>query len=445
MLLQITDGLNTVELSGTSPVLGCTYVPKAGENPDERVSETATVVLRGTATTIRAVTRAIELLFQAARERNETGAGPRVYAEYAPLSGDPTNRCELYNGKVVWSENAKRRILNSGTTTVEVAVIWERFYAWDGPEAEAPLSSDASPSYATGGKTIHNHDDSDSGHGNHVQIAGAVIGGTEPTPARIQMTNNVGSSQTYANFYIANNVKSDPQSFVQMIEGEDRQVTYGSVTSDSGSSGGEYVSVTVNTTGTLAWDLSAATMIDCGGRYFRLLARLVNTPANPIYVTPEIRDSSGLVTLAKGLEVKINNISQPLLVDLGALPIPPGGADIDGWAGTVLWLSLRSEASATFALDYIQLTPTESLRHLVQRGMAVANGGAVVDDSMLGVAYHLAGSAKHAIHVQLGQPVMLWPNEVNKIYILHDIATGSSPIANTLSVRVFYRPRRATL
>lgn len=442
MLLQLTDGTTTIDLTSTAPVTGCIYFPQMPRSLRAKsVEETATVRLTGTDSQIRATTNAIERMFEQAIERAEDGVGPRVWVMYRPVPSDSLYRAKVRAGRLSWSDEPMLRRLKETTPTVMVALLWER-EPFEGPEVEAAIKSKANGTPGTGGKAVANS--SDSSRGNWVEIASTEIIGTLPALTRISMQNTSGSGQDYSNIWIATNVKSDPVNFVHVIEGESKITGGGTVTADSGSSSGNYISYPVSGSTLMAWSLPAATVDDCGGRDFRLLARLVSLPAAPIYVTPIIKEYNNLITLIAGKEMRIDP-SGFRLVDLGSLPIPPGGGDASGWAGLTLYLGLRCDTSATLALDYIQLTPTDSLRHLYQRGMTIPNNDYVEDHAIDGLAYSIESGAKHPLHMQLESPVMVWPGVTQRIYFLYDSTFGASPVAATLSVRVYYRPRRWTV
>lgn len=193
----------------------------------------------------------------------------------------------------------------------------------------------------------------------------------------------------------------------------------------------------------MAWNLSTSQVRAGAGRDFQIIARLTSIPTATIYVTPIIKDAAGLIPLATGLEVAVNSTDTPYqLVRLGALPIPPGAVDADTLAGAVLYLALRCDTSDTFAIDFIQLTPTESLRHLYQRGYTVANNEYIQDDGINGNAFITYSGLQYPIVIQKGSPVKVWPQTRQRIYFLFDTGTGSVPINASMKVRMYYRPRR---
>lgn len=449
MNLRLTDTTNNIDLVSVSPVTGCTYFPSTASKGDKDIVETATVNLTGTPVAILAVTNGIERFFDQARDRAALGVGTRIYVEYRSVSNQYYYRSEILDGKILWSDDsAKRRLeTTSGTATVQIGVMWQRRVWADGTswenstELEIGLVSKATTIETVNGVTIHDHNDS--GHGNWVEIDYLEIIGTGAAPVRISMQNTSGSDQDYTNIYIATNAHSNPQNFAHVIEGE-ATTSGGSTSGDTSSSNGNYQSVTVSGGGTgLAWNLSTTQVRAGAGRDFQIIARLVSIPSAPIYVTPMIKDAAGLIPLASGLEVSVNSTDTLFqLVRLGALPIPPGAVDADTLSGAVLYLGLRCDTSATFAIDFIQLTPTESLRHLYQRGYTVASNEYIEDDGVNGIAFITSGGLQYPIVIQKGSPVKVWPQTRQRIYFLFDVASGSVPISASMKVRMYYRPRR---
>jgi len=449
MNLRLTDTTNNIDLVSTSPVTGCTYFPNTASKGDRDITETATVNLTGTPVAILAITNGIERFFDQARSRAALGVGTRIYVEYKPVSSQSYYRSEILDGKILWSDDsAKRRLeTTTGTATVQIGVMWQRRVwadgtSWeDSTELEIGLVSKATTIETVNGVTIHDHNDST--HGNWVEIDNLEIIGTGAAPVRISMQNTSGSDQDYANIYIATNAHSNPQNFAHVIEGE-ATTSGGSTNSDTGSSNGSYQSATISGSGTgFAFDLSTTQVRAGAGRDFQLIARLVSIPTAPIYVTPMIKDAAGLIPLASGLEVSVNSTDTPWqLVRLGALPIPPGAVDADSLSGAVLYLALRCDTSDAFAIDFIQLTPTESLRHLYQRGYSVASNEYIEDDGISNMAHITSSGVKYPIVIQKGSPVKVWPQTTQRIYFLFDTSSGSVPITASMKVKMYYRPRR---
>jgi len=447
MYLAITDGTTTVVLSGTAPVRGCTYFPGTPQRTLgelQPVTETAEVNLSGTAAAIRASVNAVELLILAAVQRQATGAGSRVYAMYKPVDGDATTwRSEITDGRVIWSTNPGLRRLGDSNPFVQVAVIWARVPYWEGAEVELPLSANGQAA-ATGGRTIYN----DPANGNWVQVAADQVTGNLPAPIILQMTNTSGSSRNFRRVMVSANAYSDPANLVHYLQGEAR-LSGGTVTADATCSGGNRLAFTtdISTPTTFQWTLPQADMQRTRGRRFRILARI--DYAGALYVQPQVRNSAGVI-LWEGDELAFDSIGGESWRDFGVLPLPPGSSET---AAAAMRLGLSLRGGGLGSLDVLQLSSLDSYRHweLPPTGLAIANNAAIVHDGIAGAAYSLASSVRTPLPTAFGGPILLQPAMLQRLSIVHQIYTGAgggageAPIAATMSVRAWHRPRRVTV
>lgn len=453
---SITDGTTTVTLSQANGYLVTGFVLDAPEISTREiisegidgselpaiayrnVTQTIEILFIGTSTSnLQTLIHAVENMLYKAHRRQTTKAGARVYLQIQIDSEASTWRSEILTGKLRLGDEALQQWIDKkpeGQLTVT-----RRFF-WEGPETELQLST-SNQSAATGGRTIYNHDDSDTGHDNWVQIAAAQVGGVLPTPVKLELTNSTGSSVGYRNIYLAVNAYSDPGNFTHILEGESRISGYGTITTNAASSGGNYNSYSFSSTGTMLWTLSATIMQDTQGRWFRLLARFFAWSGTDIYIKPILRDSTGLLPLWEGDEISLGSTaaSSTKIIDMGALPLPVGGYQ-GAWGTQVLGLLVRATGSAQIDLDFMQLTPLDSYRYVVQRGNTIINSGTITDDNIEGLT-HAGGDP---IYSPKTGALMLFPNQLQRIIVLQDIGT-SSTIANTFSVRAYIRERRLTV
>ena len=189
-----------------------------------------------------------------------------------------------------------------------------------------------------------------------------------------------------------------------------------------------------------------AILVDMGGRVFRILARFRTFPVTPpIYVRPVLMDSAGLTDLLLGDEVllKFSGASPYQLQDLGSLTLPSDGYNAD-YGPMVLSLKMRAATSVTVALDYIQLTPTDSYRTIRARSTGVANNEFIIDDGFEEQTYSGTTGTYSPVYAKRGAPLVVYPGRINRIYILHSEGVGSD-IANSFLAKVYYRARRLTL
>lgn len=447
-VFTLTDGSTTVTFATGSAGPVIAYTPTVAEF-DLRESGRGGMTLEQKKTVVRTfgllVTAAsgaalqtqintIEKLLRQAKERYLTGRGRKLYMTIQVDGEASAWRSRVFVGNLKPGEEAFDRWYNY-SAECDLRLVCEPF--WEGPEAELEIASKASTTPATGGKSIHNQNDS--GQGNYITILGAQVTGTLPTPVKIQMENTSGGALQYANLFIATNTKSDPANFTHMIEVEDR-LANGTITVSAGSSAGNYLALSVNTTNDIAIPLAAGMVEDCGGREFRALCYQAQAPTGTIYMTPSVRDAAGLTNYTPGKDPVQISGSTSLITDFGSFPIPDGGGDTTGWGAMTFGLSLLSTASVTWYGDCIQITPTESIRLLMQRDYQVAAGEFIVDDPIEDTVYRLSGSTKYNNFIARESPVMLWPGELARVYFLSDVAPDK-----TMTIRMWIRPRRETV
>lgn len=433
VLIRLNNAGSTYALtSGNVIVTG--YTPAVGSTGAPSVGDSLELLLYGnTAADVQTAAQTIERYLELARARQASQAGTRIYLEMQLDADSEYWRSEIQDGRLEFAQGA---LDTQSAKKVAAVLLLQRVNFWESGEAELAISTSGSGA-GTGGKTIENHDDAGAGDDNWVQIAAGVVGGALPTPARITLQNNSGASQDYRNIYIGVNAYSDPGNFTHMVEGESAAPTYGTSSSDSNSSNGAYLSKTFSGASTILLSLPAATLQDGAGRFFRLLARFASV-SGAFYLRPIVRDVDGLIDLFVGDEVRITSATP--IADLGAIPLPPSGGSAS-WAALTLLLQVRATASTTIGLDFIQLTPMDSYAHIIQRGYSTPNNSTITIDSIDGAVY----MDNYPIYTPIGLPILLFPNLLQRLLFLHDEGTGAPAIANTFSVRCYYRKRRLTL
>lgn len=435
-VLNLTDGTTTISLT-TSGVMLRSYTPTAGRD-EQPVTESIDLMVYGASTTaMQSRINDIERMLAAARRRAKTNMGARVYLQFQPIGDSTLWRSEILSGVLALDETA---LTVFGQAQVRAALVVTRVGYWEGAEVELQLST-STQAAATGGRTVRNHDDGDSGDDNWVQIAASQVGGVLPAPARVLLTNTTGSAQAYARLWMAVNAFSDPANFVHMIEAESRAAGIGTVTSDASCSNGSRLDVTLSAgaSGVINFWINAAQLQRTRGRRFRLLARFAANTGTPT-ITPRLVDDTGNTPLWFGESVIVATQGQHI-ADLGTVALPVGGWG-SNYGGVALSLSCRGAMNAQ--LDFIQLTPLDSYRYVELFGYAVANNAALVDDGIEDRTYVLSGGVAYPYAAPRGSPLLLQPNTTQRIIFLHQTATAA-PISSAFSVRVYHRPRRLTL
>ena len=413
-----------------------------GKDTESEIAEGLDVLIQaGTAAALQTLVETVEGLLWAADWRRRTQMGPRVFLQ-VQWDGEPSAwRSEVLGGKleVAGTPDQWGRRKLEGTLALTRAAFWE------GPETQIPLSN-GNGSNNTAGLTVWNHDDATAGHDNWAHIAAGAVTGVLPAPLKLELKNTSGAAADYTNLYLANNVYSDPANFVHILEGESR-ASGGTVTADATSSGGSFNSLyfSAGPYGEMRWALTAAQMQRTRGRWVRLLARFTYL-SGAAMVQPLVMDSSGKVLWRGATYQQVALPSYPL-VDLGAVPLPPGGYSA-GWDGITLALRFSTTAGpgrSLANLDFLQLTPTDSQRTIRLLDSDVANNEALVDDGIEGITYVSRSGGFAPLAAPRGGPLLVFPGPEQRIYVLQDEDFVEANIDRTFAVRAWYRPRRLTI
>lgn len=465
MILRLTDGSTTINLTGGSDGVygGAEYVPRAPDVSEieftasalrdggelvkatrRNVAESLSLVITGASRSALATTQHdIEKLFEQARQYQERGVGDRVYVEYRKADSGDVYRSEILRGTVQPSdETASERWFEAGA--IRVTVAWKRRWYWEGPESE--LSLENTHGSGTGGVTVYNH--YDSVNENFVDIAGEDVEGVIPAACRIEMTNSYNETARLSRVWLAHNIFSSPASFDHILEGE--EASGGATGSSSEASDGEFTTVTWSgdtETELLSWSLSTTLLNAAAGNWFHVLVRFQLSPATDIWYRFKIIHSS-TATVWEGPWVKFDSDYVLKIRSMGLVQLPPwltGGYD-----SVSLDLNLygKKEGGDTEYIDFIQLTPVDGFRYLYPAGYGVQYNQRLVDDGIEGLLYMDSGNgtARYGYYIAQGAPIQLWPGRDQRLYFLQHAWTGNTAeIDRTLSVRVYYRPRRLTL
>ena len=422
MLLRLTDGTTTLTLSGSGTYLGATYFPTSQPSA-ATITETVPVILEGTEAAIRGAVNDIEQLFAAARNRRQT-LTPRVWVEFRPTDSGDIFRCEILDGSAPYDQDPAKRSLYSAVSTVQIAVIWTRRSKWQGPEEEIYLSG-PTQTERTGGVTSYNNDNGATP--NWFQAAANRVKGTQPAPVRLRITNASGTGLLWRNFYVGNNVYSSPASADVWLLGSEAV---------SGAAANWTSSTTHNS---LAWifPLSATLLGQTQGRTSRVLVAFTGAVGTNGYLLAHTGPYIGGTFIKQRSSVgEITAGNQ--LVDLGELPIPPGGYNVAN-ASAALVITVRGTGSGGGTIDFVQLMPTDSYRKLEQIGYTAANGDAIEDDGIEGGTYALVGGARYPIARSAADPLMVYPEKINRMHFLFDEG-GNFVAGRQVTIQAWYRP-----
>ena len=416
MLLRLTDGTTTLTLSGSGAYLGATYFPTSQAGA-ERLTESAVVILEGTADAVRAAAQAVDLLLRQAPERKRIGAPP-VYVEFRPLDSGEIRRAEVFDGFGQWAQPPAERYLGGTLNTVRLTVTFERTAAWQGAEVEIPLASSVHTE-RTGGVTV-----TGSANLNYAAITAANVLGTRPAPIRLRITNASGAGRAWRRFHVGLNAFSAPASADLWLLGSE-------AAAGASASWGAGVGHS-----SLAWlfPLSATLLGQAKGQAFRVIAAF-----DSLTSTANVRASVGsyVGSLYVPMRVGVERTGLRRLVDLGEFPVPPGGYDA-GNSSAALAITVRSAASGSGTINFVMLMPTDGYRRLEQVGYTTGNGDGIEDDGVDGTLYYVSGSNRYGILRGVGD-LRVYPGMAQRLYILYDEDSGWTA-GRAMTVQAWYRP-----
>jgi len=478
--LVLTDGTTTLDLAAGASCYLQSYVPRSpdlttqdldpgalhdgGERASttrRNVTESARVLVSAQAggapdpAVARAAIRSIEALLRQAEEWQRRRVGAAVYVVYGPQGAEASDlyRSEVLSGRVELSDSAlKAGYLDEGL--VEILVVWTRRFYWEA-NSETELSLTNGGGSGTGGQTVYNHDDAGAGHDNYVAIAAGDVAGVLPTPARLAVTNSLNDANSKTRtLWVGHNAFSEPASFAHILEGEDD--TEGAVQVDATCSGGNFQRVVMGASEVLlfSWALSTTQLTYCASNWFRVLCRFANLPAANAHVRLKLdRAGAGSTIIWSGPLV---NLSDELSIqELGTLQLPPF---LTGGTAAACYLQIFGYADSgtpNIDIDFLQLTPLDSYRQFTSSVLYVVYNDRLVDDEPAGYLYvdtpATPANGRQGGTVSIGSQILLWPSRAQRLYFLQRAWTSGAPtdelaaIDRTLTVRVYYRPRRLTI
>lgn len=442
MQLRISDGATTVSFA-TSGNLISEYVPKTTAGKKGTIDDVCQVALTGDLATRRTTWTTINRLFDQARRRAMTGMGGQVFVEFD--AGDGFWRSEVVDGEMVPEKNTLD--MGFAGTAMEAKLRFSRQPYWEGPEAELPLSN--ANGSGTGGRVVWNHNDGGT-HQNYVEIAAGSVVGDLPAAMRLELVSLATDGLNYqTEYFVYHNVDSNPVILDHILEAE--SASGGSTVADANSSNGQYKSYSwaVQAETKLAeWALSTALLSACAGGQFALLARLSEGLASSygLYVrfklvTGDIYRTiwQGNLALAAKSLVVVDTVRLPPYL-LNQANLKPIRLELYG---------LRQVAGThTLELDFVQLSPVSGdggWRRAISVERGIYQNERFVDDGINGEVYRVdTGGLKIGEFSSYGNGAKLIPNRTQRLYFLSQQDTNMR-IAQTHSVRAYYRPRRQVI
>ena len=449
-VLKLTDGTTNIILTST-PFSIREWQPKTGGDVEEIVTETCEMrVTDGSVSANLAEVRAINKLLIQAADAQKNRSISKVYLVWKESSSASEWRSEIKSGRAEWSAEATTLPFWRGDTQF-VMLHWERVNYWEGAEAQLALTN-PNGTDNTSGLTVYNCNDlagsSPNIRANYVEISGEDVLGDIPGATRLEITNTSISTDTddsASRIWVGQNF-TDPDNFEHILEAEDANGETGS--SSSLASDGYYVSKVISTTDEtdlLTWTLGTALMEAAMGRYYRAMVMFRVEPSAADRFRMQIEGPGGV--LWRGSLISIDSIYSDRIRDFGVFRLPPWLEGMTDLSGLDLVMRIKvMDQPRTLNVDYLQLTPLDGWRSY-EPLESLDVGHRYIDDGINERLYMDDGSSNRKGNViGNGRPIMVKPETDQRLYFLqHGGSLGTAAIDRSLSIKLYYRPRRRTL
>jgi hypothetical protein len=365
--------------------------------------------------------RAINLAFKHAREHKRDSNGAYLY--FSPDETGTAWRSRLSDGQ---AQLDPKLSLRRRASKAKVLVTLERKPAWDGPVTAVSISNQHGSGIS--GVTVYNVQDA--GHDSFVDVAAGLVLGDLAGPARLELTNLYASAtRNLSSVWIGQNF-THPADFDHALEGV--------VTS---------IDLDNNETTLKTWSLSSAQLAAATGRYFKLMARFTTSPPNAwlrlkiLWKTAPVWETG---------YARVDPSYAWAIRDLCTFQLPPW---LPGQTGldeiSLVLLGKTTAAPVPVSMDWAQLVPLDGWYHVMPAGYGTPQAYRLVIDAADDLLYVDDGAGAHKAGIYLpgsGRPIHLEPGAAQRIYFLqHTDYSNEAYDAQSLSVKLFYRPRRVSI
>lgn len=420
-----------------SGIVGANYEPAISS--EDEVNEEILLTLKGTHTQMDAVIQALEQKIMLANRFSSERIG---YPHFLRVTADQSGvffYSRILNASLTPSK--KSMTYYAGGSLGMVLKIRRRNY-FDSDEESLPISGSGMGDVTTGLPLV-NHDDS--GH-DHAFYAYQDDVDTElPAPLRLEIT-NTDASNTLKDLRMGS-FQYDVLSTKPKLVYEAETGSGGTTENSANASNGSFQRHTWSTAGwtdLTYWAMSLTDLAKYQGRAVRPVLRMAN-----VHTYDGL--SMKLSVVSNGVTIWMSNEVPAMagsgFVEFGVLRIPAGetlGTNGPYTQNLHLHVFKEGTSSATLDLDELILMPTDSItKHLGL--MALAQNHKLIDDAFYGISYGEQSDYEMGTHVALNRGHFLMPKH-NGYFVLFMVnSSGLAPIAQSVSVKAWYRQRRRIL
>jgi hypothetical protein len=426
MNLRLT-GTETINLTDRSTAIMTDFKP--GKSPVEvkEVELFADVIMIGTRATIQTNKDKIDAILSCARRAQLDLSLTKIYVE---VETDGTNylRSEIVDGKLETDSNFFDRVARN---YAPVRLWLKRKNYWEGAEAQIPLTNENGTDN-TAGLAVYNTNDmtgtAPTKRVNYVKMLAASVTGAIPTPPRIEITNTYDNGTArVSNIWMGLSIDDATYPLVWFI---DQTMTLNTTASTE-----QQIKLT---------SLSTAFLNGANGAHYRVFTKC-SSPIQDLRLNAALYfpDTVALTPMQKAPEVVMGYAS---IIDLGTLQIPPWLPTIKNQAPVGLYIGGRRTGGFNITLSDVFLFPANAFRQLIPRGYGIAYTIRLVDDGITDTVWTDGWGAggKTGHYSGYGEPIKLTPGKDQRLLFLNNTMTSGIDDAQTMSLKVYYRPRRLT-
>ena len=428
MNLKLT-GTQTITLTNGSTAIMTDFRPGKDTLEVKEVELFADLTLLGSSSQIRTTKDDIDAILSHARRSQADLSLTKIYVE---VETDGTNylRSEVIDGNLTTDSDFFDRVARNHAP---VRLWLKRKNYWEGgSDIQIPLTNENGTNNTTG-LTVYNTNDmtgtAPTRRVNYVKMLGTSITGSIPTPPKIEITNTYSNGDARLSyFWIGRAIDDavypltwflDQTMSLNTALSTEQQISLTTLTTTflNGANGAHYRVFTKSWSAYEDLRLNAAL-------YFPATASLT-----PMQKAPEIVTGFG------------NSI-----IDLGTLQIPPWLPSMRNQTEIGLRLGGRRAGGFNVTLNDIFLFPANAFRQLIPRGYGIATGVRLADDGITETVWTdgwtPAGKTGH--YSGYGDLITLIPGKDQRLLFLNNTMTGGVDDAQTMSIKLYYRPRQLT-
>ena len=442
--ISIVYGSTTISLSWI-----LSFTPKNEASGTEFVTEDLQLISAAQASiaAMETLQRDLDKAFVQAKRYAETRVGDKVYLHWQKEGSADIYRSPIRAGKASLTDNALGNLWRNRMLRQMVVLTRENY--WETvTEYELQLSN-SNTAATTGGVVVYCHDDADTGHDNYVQIAAAQVGGSLPTPPRLEITHTYASA-ICGDIFVNLNSFAAPTTFTHILEGESStgyETT--STPSDATCSAGAYRTTTWATstsTRLMMWSLSSAMLTAMAGNRARIGVTLAALPAAAYYLHWRVL-FNGLtpITSTENREDQLSTYNRMQM--LSDIYLPPRNLGMGTYNGLSLALYGRYPGGGTLAVDYLHLSVMDGSRFYKYIAYGLGTNYRLVDDPIDDAVWVDTGAStdRYPLYNKPEGTLELAPNTTQRLYFMARSASGAAPILRTFSVRAYVRYRVAVI